>query len=268
MITKIAEQTISGTLSANLAAGERVMVSLDNGASWNPATASAGANTWALAGVTISGSNTLKVKVEDLAGNGGTVYSHAYTLDQVGPAAPSVPDLDAASDSGVSNTDNITGVTLPSFSGTADVGSIVRLYDGGNEIGSVVAVDGTWHITTGSGWTMGPRIHNISAEASDLAGNAAISAGLAVDVRTVGPATTIASIALSSDTGVNGDCITNTASQTVSGTLSANLAAGLARRRRELDQRHRCNRQQYLVERRDARRRRPRYQGARDRCGR
>jgi predicted secreted protein len=225
MITRIDSQTISGTLSANLSAGERVMVSLDNGATWNPAIASAGSNTWSL-NATLSGSNTLKVKVEDLAGNGGTVYSHAYVIDQVAPAAPSTPDLDAGSDSGASDTDNVTGVTAPSFSGTAEIGSTVRLFDGGIEIGSFVVVDGSWHITTGNGVTMGQRIHYITAQASDVAGNVAASAALEVDVRTTAPATTIASMALSADSGAAGDFITNASSQTISGLLSANLATG------------------------------------------
>jgi hypothetical protein len=225
MVTKVAAQTISGTLSANLAAGEQVMVSLDNGASWNPATTSAGSNAWALA-ATLAGSGTLKVKVVDAAGNDGAVYSHAYTLDTTAPAAPSTPDLDAGSDSGVSDTDNITGVTLPSFSGTADVGATVTLFDGGNEIGSVVATDGTWHITTGGAWAMNQRTHYITAVATDLAGNASGSSALEVQVFTNAPTTTVASMALSSDSGVAGDFVTNAASQTVSGTLSANLASG------------------------------------------
>jgi hypothetical protein len=228
MVTKTATpQTIAGTLSANLAAGEQVMVSLDNGASWSPATASAGSNTWELA-VTLAGSGTLKVKVVDLAGNDGAVYAHAYVLDTTPPAAPSAPDLDAASDSGASDSDDITSVTLPSFSGTAEAGATVRLFDGGNEIGSdVAASDGSWHITTGSSFPMGERPHYITAIATDLAGNSSTnSAPLEVQVFTNGPTTTIASIALSNDSGAGNDFVTYTAAQIVSGTLSANLAAG------------------------------------------
>lgn len=50
-VTNAAAQTISGTLSAALAAGDVVQVSLDNGATWLAATAAAGATTFALAGV-------------------------------------------------------------------------------------------------------------------------------------------------------------------------------------------------------------------------
>jgi hypothetical protein len=47
-ITSAASQTISGTLSANVAAGEKVQVSLDNGSTWANATTSVGSNTWSL----------------------------------------------------------------------------------------------------------------------------------------------------------------------------------------------------------------------------
>jgi hypothetical protein len=71
-ITKTASQTISGTLSAALASGETVGVSLDGGSTWTAAAASVGQSSWSLAGQTLSGSNTLKVKVQDSAGNEAT----------------------------------------------------------------------------------------------------------------------------------------------------------------------------------------------------
>src|SRR5581483_5602545 len=61
-ITKTAAQTISGTTSANLASGESVQVSLDNGTTWNTATSSVGSNVWSYA-TTLTASNTLQVRV-------------------------------------------------------------------------------------------------------------------------------------------------------------------------------------------------------------
>jgi hypothetical protein len=87
LVTKTAAQTISGTLSANLAADEHVEVSLNNGATWTTASASAGGNAWTLAGQTISGSNTLQVRVVDAAGNAGAASSNTYSLDTTGPTA-------------------------------------------------------------------------------------------------------------------------------------------------------------------------------------
>jgi hypothetical protein len=57
-VTYTAAQTISGTLSAALAVGDIVQVSLDNGTSWLTATAAAGATTFTLAGITLTSSNT------------------------------------------------------------------------------------------------------------------------------------------------------------------------------------------------------------------
>jgi hypothetical protein len=79
-ITNTASQTISGNLSANLAAGETVLVSLNNGTDWLAASGSVGSNAWSLASQTLIGSNTLKVKVTDAAGNDGAVFTQAYTI--------------------------------------------------------------------------------------------------------------------------------------------------------------------------------------------
>jgi hypothetical protein len=227
MITANGTQTISGTLGANLAAGEQVMVSTNNGATWTAATASAGTNTWELA-TTLGGSGILQVRVVDAAGNAGTPWTHAYTVDTTAPPAPSTPDLDTAADSGSSHTDDITGVTLPAFSGTAEIGATVRLYDGAIEIGhDVAAGDGSWHITTGSGTPLAQGSHSITAQATDLAGNTdGASPPLTVWVITSATSTGIAGMALSSDSGAAGDFITNEETQTISGTLNSALAAG------------------------------------------
>jgi hypothetical protein len=86
-ILNASSQTLTGTLSANLATGERVEVSLNNGGSWSAASATTGTSSWSLAGITLSGSNTLRVRVVDAAGNQGGTYSRAYVLDQAAPTA-------------------------------------------------------------------------------------------------------------------------------------------------------------------------------------
>lgn len=85
--TSTAAQTINGTLSSTLAAGEEVWGSLDNGVNWINITnkISGTALTWD--GVTLTGSSTLKVEVRDAAGNAGTTASQAYTFDQTAPTA-------------------------------------------------------------------------------------------------------------------------------------------------------------------------------------
>src|SRR5205823_6469847 len=63
----------------------------------------------------------------DAAGNPQTAAASttSFVLDTSAPAAPSTPDLTAATDSGASSTDNITNSTAPVFSGTAETGSTV-----------------------------------------------------------------------------------------------------------------------------------------------
>jgi hypothetical protein len=226
-ITKTAAQTISGTTSANLVSGEIVEVSLDNGGTWTTATTSTGANTWSLSGQTLTGSDTLKVRVVDIAGNSGTVASHAYVLDQSAPAAPGTPDLASGSDSGISNSDDITGVATPVINGTAEANASVTLYDtnGTTVLGATTADgSGNWSITS---LALSEGTHMLSAKTTDAAGNeSTASSALTVTIDTTAPTTTIASASFSADTGTSStDFITKTAAQTISGTLSANLAS-------------------------------------------
>ena len=185
-------------------------VSLDNGTTWLTATAAAGATTFSLAGVTLTASGTLLARVENSAGAVSTPLAQAYVLDQVAPAAPAAPDLLVASDIGVSNTDNITNVINPTFTGTAEAGSTITLFDGTTQVGTGIAtVNGDWFATTS---TLANGIHSITAKATDVAGNvSAASAALSVTIDTVAPAAPSApDLTAASDTGVSStDNITN-----------------------------------------------------------
>jgi large repetitive protein len=196
-ITKTAAQTISGTTSANIASGEIVEVSTDNGASWTTATSSVGANTWSLSGVTLAGSNTLKVRVSDTAGNAGTVASQAYVLDTTAPGAPSTPDMTSGTDTGASSGDNVTSNTTPTLTGTAESGSTVTLYDtnGTTQLGTATATGGNWSITSSA---LSEGSHTLTATATDAAGNvSAASSGLGATIDTTAPS--VASVAVPAD---------------------------------------------------------------------
>ncbi len=223
-ITSSASQTISGTLSANLATGETVLVSLDNGSTWTAATATVGLNTWSLAGQTLSGSNTLKVKVQDGAGNDGTVSSQAYTLDTSAPSAPSTPDMSSGSDSGSSNTDNITNNTTPSFTGTAESGSTVTLYDtdGSTVLGTATATGGNWSITSSS---LSAGSHTLTAKATDTAGNtSSASSGLSITIDTSAPT----SLALDTTTIPSANATSSASIATLSATDGLSISYSLA----------------------------------------
>jgi hypothetical protein len=82
-ITTVASQTVSGTFTGALGAGEKIQVSAD-GTTWVDATA--GAGTWLASGVTLSsGTGTLSVRTIDAAGNTTAGTGHSYTLDTVAP---------------------------------------------------------------------------------------------------------------------------------------------------------------------------------------
>ncbi|SEK17185.1 MULTISPECIES: Ig-like domain-containing protein [unclassified Variovorax] len=228
-ITRTAVQTISGTLASNLAAGEHVYVSLDNGASWALAAVTTGSNTWSLAGQTLTGSGTLKVRVSDDAGNNGTVYSQGYVLDTTAPTI-SFSGVALSADTGSSSTDFVTSTAAQTITATLSAapaaGDIVygSLDNGATWTDITSKVSGTtlsWNGVTLAG------SDTLKLRVSDAAGNNGATTAQAYVLDTTAPTTSVASAAFSSDTGASSsDFITRTAAQTVSGTLSANLAAG------------------------------------------
>ncbi|MEX0978155.1 MAG: Ig-like domain-containing protein, partial [Pirellulales bacterium] len=114
-------------------------------------------------------------------------------FDDTAPLAPSVPDLLAASDSGLSNSDNITNVNPPAFQGTGEANAMIRLFANGELVGQgVVGSDltdgvagnglGAWEVTIEP---LADGIYNITALLEDLAGNIGLaSSELAVTVDT------------------------------------------------------------------------------------
>src|SRR5690606_36922209 len=110
------------------------------------------------------------------------------TVNITPPAAvPSVPDLAAGSDTGSSDTDNITSDTTPTFSGTHTANNVVRLYANGEFIGSATANgSGNWTVTSDA---LGAGTYSFTARSVDTAGNeSADSDGLSVTIDTTAPA--------------------------------------------------------------------------------
>ena len=171
-ITNVTKPTCSGTAQAGatvtLYDGTKIMGSgVATGGTWTVTASS----------VLASGTHSITAKALDLAGNvSATSPALSFTIDTTAPAAPSKPDLATASDSGVSNTDDITSVTKPTFGGTAEAGSSVTLYDGTAVIGTGVATGGNWSIATASSLANGT--HSITAKATDVAGNVSAASGM------------------------------------------------------------------------------------------
>src|SRR6185369_7052506 len=91
------------------------------------------------------------------------------------------PDLTSASDTGSSSTDNVTGIATPVFTGTAEAGALVQLFEGSTLLGSATANGaGVWTISSSA---LADGSHNLVARATDAAGNtSAASSALVVTI--------------------------------------------------------------------------------------
>lgn len=116
-ITKTASQTITSTLSAAPAVGDVVWGSLDGGITWTDITNKVSGTTLTWNGLTLTGSNTLKLKVTDSANVDGTVASQAYELDTTAPVQ-TFSGVTFSADTGASSTDFITNTTNQTIGAT------------------------------------------------------------------------------------------------------------------------------------------------------
>ncbi|KAF7771211.1 hypothetical protein PCIT_a4271 [Pseudoalteromonas citrea] len=160
--------------------------------------------------------------------DGTSSFQESFTItvsDDVAPNAPVSLDLNTASDSGSSNTDNYTNDTTLTLTGTAEAGATVKLYSsvsGGTVIGTGTATGGTWEITTGS--LTSDTTHTITATATDASNNtSSVSTGLNVTLDTTNPsAASTPDLNSASDTGSSTtDNITTDTTPTIDGTATA-----------------------------------------------
>ena len=119
------------------------------------------------------GTHAITAQATDAAGN-ASAASGVLSVQIVAPSAfvPTAPDLTATSDSGTSDVDNITSVTTPTFTGTAEAGSLVTILSDGVAVGSGVATGGSYSIATAA---LSEGAHVISATATDAAGNVSVA---------------------------------------------------------------------------------------------
>ncbi|MCB2383443.1 Ig-like domain-containing protein [Shewanella sp. SR1] len=183
----------------------------DGGLTWTATFTPAGGLTDATNLITLDNSG-----VADAVGNAGTgtTDSNNYAIDSEIPAAPSTPDLDAGSDTGASNTDNVTSDATPTFTGTAEANSTVTV---------ISSVDGTLGTTTADGsgnWTytsgvLSEGVHNITATVTDAAGN--ISVASSALTMTIDTAVTLATVTTNSDVGADATIDTDFATDEADG---------------------------------------------------
>jgi hypothetical protein len=145
------------------------------------------------------GTFSFGVTARDEAGNTSAATNFVVVID-TSVEAPSAPDLVASSDTGSSSSDNVTADNTPSLTGVAETGSTVTLKSGDASIGTAVATNGTWVITS-SLLTNG--VHVITAVAEDAAGNVSIpSEALNITVVNGTPSISLAGTATIPEDGV------------------------------------------------------------------
>nr|WP_315248999.1 Ig-like domain-containing protein [uncultured Duganella sp.] len=173
----------------------------------------------------LSGSGTGIQNGGSIAINGGYTGGASFTLDRVAPATPSAPVMRSADDSGLSSSDNITSVTTPVFTGTAENGTRVTLYSGATVLGSATASGGVWSIASTA---LSAGTHSLAVRATDAAGNVSpASAPLTVVIDTSAAAPAAPALAAGSDSGIVGDGITTINTPTITGSAEANARVTL-----------------------------------------
>ena len=226
-ITSDTTLIVSGTNGA-LAAGEKIQVSSDGGASWHDVTQAGTSWSYDDTANPHGSSFTYTARIVDTAGNIGSTTSQAVTIDTALPAE-TLAITAIATDTGTTN-DFITSDTTLMVSGTN--GALAA----GEKI--QVSSDGgaTWHDVTqaGTSWsyddTANPHGSSFTytARIVDTAGNIGTTTSQAITIDTALPAEALAITAIATDTaigGTNNDFITSDTTLTVSGTNGA-LAAG------------------------------------------
>ncbi|WP_323814972.1 putative Ig domain-containing protein [Cellvibrio sp. NN19] len=204
---------------SNISTDDFTLVSTDSASGTIASVSAASGSSVTVTVNAITGTGTLKLNLNgstnivDAAGNGIAAYSSGttHTVDRDAPAAPSTPDLDAASDTGASNTDNVTSDNTPTFTGTAEVNATVTIISSLSGTLGTTTADGSgdWSYTAGA---MVNGIHNITATATDAAGNVS-SASAALAVTIDGPVT----VTTNADSG---------ADATIDGSLATDIADG------------------------------------------
>ncbi len=147
----------------------------------------------------------------------------SITIDKTAPPAPAAPDLNTNSDSGNSNTDNITKDNTPTLDGTikkadgtVEPNAKVELLGGPSTLSSYPDGTGSYSFTPSSNLADGK--YDFTVKVTDLAGNASRgSAATSVTIDTSIEPPTI-KLADSSDTGTKLDNKTTDDTPTLEGT--------------------------------------------------
>jgi hypothetical protein len=136
-------------------------------------------NVWTIQSSTlVDGTHSLTAKAKDEAGNESVASTPLVIVIDTVVATSAAPDLADGSDTGISNSDNLTTNTTPTFGGTVEPNSKVTVSSSvAGVLGNVTANgSGVWSYTVGTALAAG--VHNISIVEEDVAGNISAASAL------------------------------------------------------------------------------------------
>ncbi|SFL04355.1 Ig-like domain repeat protein, partial [Falsiroseomonas stagni] len=230
-ITSAGSQTITATLGATLDTGDLVEGSIDNGATWTDITSSVTGTTVTWAGQTLTGSNTIQIKVTDAAGNVGTIASQAYVIDTTA-ATTTVSAIGLSSDTGALTTDLVTNDAGPqtinaTLSAALTTGEVLEGSLDGGVTWADVTFAATGTVIAWSGVALSAGVNDIRLRVTDAAGNVGIPSIQAYELDQTAPLTAVSITSISNDSGTSSsDFLTKTPFQIVNVAFSAPLAVG------------------------------------------
>jgi hypothetical protein len=204
--------TVTGTLPDALYAGRPVTVSwggVSVVATFTNPQNTAFQATFATGQLPADGPAAVTASYTSVGGGPSIIGQREVLVDTTPPAAPgAAPDLAAASDTGLSNTDNITSDTTPTFIvGAVPIGVAgVILYRDGSAVAATYSTSGGGTLTPDAAVPTSASPQSFTYAWVDTAGNvSAPSPALAVTVNTAGPAApaTAPDLVAASDTGVS-----------------------------------------------------------------
>ncbi|WP_380183227.1 Ig-like domain-containing protein [Kalamiella sp. sgz302252] len=163
---------VTPELQGKAQAGSVVTIRDEEGTALGTATAAADGSWSFVLPEQSEGKHSWTAEVTNSAGNKAQA-GFTLTIDSTAPEAPLVnslsDDVGSIQFTSVAR-GNVTDDPTPTFSGTAEAGSTLTLYDNGKKLGSVVADEkGNWSYTPTTNLVEGA--HSISVTATDEAGN-------------------------------------------------------------------------------------------------
>jgi hypothetical protein len=127
-------------------------------------------------GPILDGTHTVTVTAADIHYNTSLPVEFTFSLCTLAPSAPNAPDLVPDSDTGTSNSDDLTSNALPTFRVTGAGGMSVTLYRDGQALARAAAAAGESQLSGVNLGFVGGTLH-FTATTTDLAGNESSPSG-------------------------------------------------------------------------------------------